>query len=299
MPKSPLSFPAIAILLAALAAGGCRAPEPVTFGVLSDCQFASVPASGTRFYDRSLLKLRDALDGFNARDLRFVVHLGDLIDRDAASYDLILPVFRHARAPVRFVLGNHDYDIAEADRPGLLDRLGIGLGYYAFTEGNWRFVVLNGDELAFNSPKDAGLEQEAAAMYAALLAAKRPNATKWNGGIGRAQMAFLEDELATADRKGLSAVILCHFPVHPPAAHNLWNDGEVVARLESHPSVKAYFAGHNHDGGLAVKNGIVYLTFAGIVETPDTSASAVVTLEKGRLVVDGSGREPDRTVALR
>ena len=297
MSKSP--FLAVPVFLAALAAAGCRAPKAVTFGVLSDCQFAAVPASGTRFYDRSLIKLRDALDEFNARDLRFVVHLGDLIDRDAASYDRILPAFRHARAPVRFVLGNHDYDIAEADRPGLLERLGLGQGFYAFTEGSWRFVVLNGDELAFNSPKDAGLEREAAAMYAALLAAKRPNATKWNGGIGRAQMAFLEDELATADRKGLSAVVLCHFPVYPPAAHNLWNDGEVVARLESHPSVKAYFAGHNHDGGLAVKNGIVYLTFAGLVETPDTSASAVLTLEKGRLVVDGSGREPDRTVALR
>lgn len=291
--------PAVLILLAALAAGDCRAPKAVTFGVLADCQFAPVPAAGTRFYDRSLIKLRDALDEFNARDLRFIVHLGDLIDRDAASYDLILPVFRHARAPVRFVLGNHDYDIAEADRPGLLERLGLGQGYYAFTEGNWRFVVLNGDELAFNSPKDVGLEREAAAMYAALIAAKRPNATKWNGGIGRAQMAFLEDELATADRKGLSAVVLCHFPVYPPAAHNLWNDGELVARLESHPSVKAYFAGHNHDGGLAVKNGIVYLTFAGIVETPDTSASAVVTLDRDRLLVDGSGREPDRTVALR
>jgi len=48
-----------------------------------------------------------------------------------------------------------------------------------------------------------------------------------------------------------------------------------------------------------VKNGIVYLTFAGIVETPDTSASAVVTLEKDRLLVDGSGREPDRILALR
>lgn len=291
--------PAVLILLAALAAEGCRSPEAVTFGVIADCQFAAVPASGSRFYDRSWLKLREALDGFNARGVRFVVHLGDLIDRDSASYDLILPVFRNLRAPVRFVLGNHDYDIAEADRPGLLERLGIGPGYYAFTEENWRFVVLNGDELAFNSPKDAGLEQEAAAMYAGLLAAKRPHATKWNGGIGRAQMAFLEDELATADRKGLSVVILCHFPVHPPAAHNLWNDGEVVARLESHPSVKAYFAGHNHDGGLAVKNGIVYLTFAGIVETPDTSASAVVTLAEDRLLVDGSGREPDRILALR
>jgi manganese-dependent ADP-ribose/CDP-alcohol diphosphatase len=291
--------PAVLIVLAALAAGACRAPEAVTFGIVSDCQFAAVPASGSRFYDRSWLKLREALDGFNARGVRFVVHLGDLIDRDAASYDLILPVFSHSRAPVRFVLGNHDYDIVSGRKAGLLERLGIGPGYYAFTEGDWRFVVLNGDELGVNFPKDENLARESAAMFAALEAAGRPNATKWNGGIGRAQIAFLERELAAADRKGLRAAVLCHFPVEPPAGHNLWNDEQVVALLERHPSVKAYFSGHNHDGGLAVRNGIAYLTFAGMVETAATSAAAVVILTEGRMVVDGTGREPDRTVILR
>lgn len=301
MRRLPLPAILIAVVAALTALSGvsCRAPEAVTFGVVADCQFAAVPASGSRFYDRSWLKLREALDGFNARGVRFVVHLGDLIDRDAASYDLILPVVAHSRASVRFVLGNHDYDIAPARKNGLLERLGIAPGYYAFTEGDWRFVVLNGDELGVNFPKDEGLARESAAMFAALEAAGRPNATKWNGGIGRAQLAFLERELAAADRKGLRAVVLCHFPVQPPAGHNLWNDEEVVALLERHPSVKAYFSGHNHDGGLAVKKGIAYLTFAGMVETAATSAAAVVTLTRDRMTVEGTGREPDRTVLLR
>lgn len=294
-------LPAALAISLALLAPGCakRAPGPVTFGVVSDCQFAAVAPSGTRFYDRSWLKLREALDLFNVRGVRFVAHLGDLIDRDAASYDLILPVFAHSRAPVRFVIGNHDYDIAADRKAGLLDRLGLAPGYYAFSEGDWRFVVLNGDELGVNFPKDVGLARESDALFAALEATGRPNATKWNGGIGRAQLAFLERELAAADRDGLRAVVLCHFPVHPPAGHNLWNDEEVVALLERHSCVKAYLSGHNHEGGLAVRNGIAYLTFAGMVETAETSAAAVVTLTDDRLTVEGIGREPSRAIPLR
>lgn len=288
-------------LFAILVPAGCarRAPRAVTFGVVSDCQFAAAPAAGTRFYDRSWLKLREALDAFNSRGVRFVVHLGDLIDHDAASYDLILPVLAHSHAPVRLVIGNHDYDIAAGFKAGLLERLGLTPGYYAFSEGDWRFVVLNGDELGVNFPKDEGLARESDALFAALRAAGRANATQWNGGVGRAQLAFLERELAAADRKGLRTVVLCHFPVLPPAGHNLWNDEEVVALLERHPSVKAYLSGHNHEGGLTVKNGIAYLTFAGMVETAGVSAAAVVTLTADRMTVEGLGREPSHAVPLR
>jgi len=287
------------LLSAAVASISCGRPSSVTFGVLADAQFAAAPPSGSRFYDRSWLKVRDALDVFNGRGVRFVVHLGDLIDHDAASYDLILTAFAHSRAPVRFVIGNHDFDIAPDLKSGILSRLGIGRGYYAFSEGGWRFIVLNGDELGFNFPKDEGLAAESEEMFAALAASKRPNATKWNGGLGRGQLAFLEAELARADRDGRPAAVFCHFPVFPPAGHNLWNDEAVVAVLEKHASARAYFSGHNHAGDFAVKNGIAYLTFAGLVETPDTGSGAVVTLTRDRLLVDGLGREPDREVPLR
>ena len=291
---------ALLFLSAAIAPVSCGGPpSSVTFGVLADAQFAASPASGSRSYDRSWLKVRNALDVFNGRGVRFVVHLGDLIDHDAASYDLILGAFAHSRAPVRYVLGNHDLDVAPELRAGVLSRLGIGRGYYAFPEGGWRFIVLNGDELGFNFPKDAKLAAESEEMFAALAAAGRPNATKWNGGVGRDQLAFLDAELAKADRDGRPAAVFCHFPVFPPAGHNLWNDEAVVAVLEKHASAKAFFSGHNHAGDFAVRNGVAYLTFAGLVETPDTGSGAVVTLTRDRLLVDGLGREPDREVPLR
>jgi len=292
-------LPVLFLMTAAIASVSCGRPSSVTFGVLADAQFAVSPPSGSRFYDSSWLKVRAALDVFNGRGVRFVVHLGDLIDHDAASYDLILQAFAHSRAPVRFVLGNHDFDIAPELRAGVLSRLGIGRGYYAFSEGGWRFIVLNGDELGFNFPKDEKLTGESEEMFAALAARMRPNATKWNGGVGRDQLAFLDAELARADGDGRPAAVFCHFPIFPPAGHNLWNDEAVVAVLEKHPSAKAYFSGHNHAGDFAVKSGIAYLTFAGLVETPDPGSGAVVTLTRDRILVDGLGREPDREVPLR
>ncbi|RPI97824.1 MAG: phosphatase [Candidatus Aminicenantes bacterium] len=297
--RPPAIAPLLLLATAVLASASCGNPTSVIFGVLADAQFAAAPPSGSRSYDRSWLKVRDALEVFNGRGVRFVVHLGDLIDHDAVSYDSILTAFAHSRAPVRFVLGNHDFDIAPELRTGVLSRLGIGRGYYAFSESGWRFIVLNGDELGFNFPKDEKLSAESGEMFAALSAAGRPNATKWNGGVGRDQLAFLEAELGAADREGRPAAVFCHFPVFPPAGHNLWNDEAVVAVLEKHASAKAYFSGHNHAGDFAVKNGIAYLTFSGLVETPDTGSGAVVTLTLDRLLVDGLGREPDREVPLR
>lgn len=300
-PCPPLPAFASTLLLAAalLASVACGGPSSVTFGVLTDTQFQAAPSSGTRYYDRSWLKLREALDQFNGRGVRFVVHLGDLVNGDAASYDVILPAFAHAPTPVRFVLGNHDFDIAPERKAGVLERLGVGSGYYAFAEGVWRFVVLNGDELAVNFPKDETLTRESKEMYDALVAAGRPNATTWNGGLSRKQMDFLDAELAAADRAGRPVVVFCHFPVLPPDVHNLWNDQAVIDLLDRHPSAKAYLCGHNHAGNVAVRNGIVYLNFAGLVETPDSIAGAVVTLERDRLLVDGFGREPDRSFPVR
>lgn len=271
----------------------------ITFGVVADCQFASAMPDGERYYSRSRRKLANAISLFDRRGVRFIIHLGDLIDRDAASYDAILPAFERSAAPVHFVLGNHDFDIAAAEKLRVMDRLGAGPGYRAFTEGGWRFILLNGNELGFNFPRDEGLLKEAEELYGRLASEKRPNATKWNGGLGAKQMEFLEAELEQAEKAGQRVIICCHFPVFPPAAHNLWNDAEVVALLERHPAVKAYFNGHNHAGDYAAKDGLHFVTFRGMVETGDTSAGAVVTLTEDKIIIDGFGREPDRTLTIR
>jgi manganese-dependent ADP-ribose/CDP-alcohol diphosphatase len=68
--------------------------------------------------------------------------------------------------------------------------------------------------------------------------------------------------------------------------------------MESAGNVIAYFNGHNHEGNFAVKNGISYVDFQGMVETADTNAYSLIRVYKDRLEIDGYGREPDRVIKI-
>ena len=57
-----------------------------SFGIVTDAQYADKDPAGLRHYRASLENLGVAAKEFNARDLKFVVHLGDLIDENFSSY---------------------------------------------------------------------------------------------------------------------------------------------------------------------------------------------------------------------
>ncbi|MCK7476410.1 MAG: hypothetical protein M0C28_01610 [Candidatus Moduliflexus flocculans] len=259
-------------------------PKAVTFGVVSDVPVRrpSRPRA-PGFYDRSWLKLRGGPRRIQrpGRPLRrppgrpHRPRRGELRPHPAG--------LRGTRArPCASSSATTITTSPQRTAPGSSNASASRPGYYAFTEGNWRFVVLNGDELAVNSPKDEGLEpggrRDVRRAPGREAGPTRRSGTAASGGP-RWPSSRTSWRRPTGTACPPSSSATSRSTRRP--RHNLWNDGEVVARLERHPSVKAYFAGHNHDGGLAVKNGIVYLTFAGMVETPDTSASAVVTLEAG------------------
>lgn len=286
-----------AVLAIALLAGGCR--KAVTFGVVADVQYHPGDPLGTRYYSASLEKLEEALARFNKEKVQFVVNLGDTIDHDFQSFSAVMPLLQILKPPVYHVLGNHDFSVAPDETEKILPALGLKESYYAFFKGNWLFVVLNGFELRFPFPENETLAKESEALYTRLRAEGKEHAQRWNGGIGGEQLGFLERHLSRVDETGKKAIVFCHFPVLPESGGNLWNDVEVVSLLEKHPSVKACFCGHNHEGDYVFRNGIHYLTFRGMVETPDQNAFAVVTLEKEAIHVQGFGREPSRTLELR
>ncbi|OGD19004.1 MAG: hypothetical protein A2Y69_02105 [Candidatus Aminicenantes bacterium RBG_13_59_9] len=286
----------LALLAVILIAGGCK--KTVKFGIVADIQYHPGKPLGTRYYSASLDKLKEALAQFSREKVQFVINLGDTIDHHIQTFDSVMPLFKALKVPVYHVVGNHDFDIQEGNEDRVLPELGLKDSYYAFAKGSWRFIILDGFELRYPFPADETLRRESETLFWRLRAQGKEHAQRWNGGIGLKQNAWLERQIEQAEKARKNVLVLCHFPVLPEAAHNLWNDAEVVALLERHRCVKAYFCGHNHAGDYVLRNGIHYWTFQGMVETPDQNAFAIVTLEKNAIRVQGFGREPSRTLKV-
>ncbi|MAG58109.1 MAG: hypothetical protein CMJ83_17625 [Planctomycetes bacterium] len=296
------------LLVAAALVGSLASAQPpanrpagVSFGVIADVQYADKNTAGARHYRSSLDRLKACVADLNQRDLKFVIQLGDFIDTGKDSFDAVLPIWKKLKAPRRNVLGNHDLPFA---RKRALDKLGLKRGYYDFTlvEG-WRFVVLDGMDVSLHGyPKGHPKRKQALQMLVALKRRKVNYAQRWNGGVGEKQLAWLERTLADSVERRQRVVVCCHFPILAKASsdsHLLWNHEAVLKVIEQHPSVVAWFNGHDHAGGYSEHNGIHHVTFSGMVEAPKRNAYSVVTAFDDRLELRGVGKQPSRTLRLR
>jgi hypothetical protein len=201
--------------------------------------------------------------------------------------------------PKHHVLGNHDFNVVADKKDWVPVKLVMPARYYDFTVKNWRFIVLDGNDLSQISRAEGSEEyQQALALRTALEERKAPNAHDWNGAIGTRQKEWLNGKLAAASESGEKVIIFCHYPVFPANAHNLWNDQEIIKMIESYNCVVAYVNGHNHAGHYAVKNGVHYVTLNGMVDTPDQNAYGWVDVHNHCLKLHGQGRLPDRVMSI-
>ena len=275
--------------------------EPLfRFGVVADPQYAARPMTMDRYYASSLGKLAAAVDQFNAGpDLAFVVSLGDAIDGEWTSFDDILPVYARLRAPVRFVLGNHDFLVGEDRLEQVPARLGLARGYYDFAVNGYRFVVVDGADLSiFASRAGSENRRQAEAMLATMQGRGDVNANPWNGGLGEAQYAWLHSVLEQAESAGEKVLVFGHFPAYPLGPHALWESARFVDLLTRHDSFVAYFNGHDHAGSYAELKGRHFVTFRGMVETASDTAYARVDLYSDRIEIAGFGSEPRRVLTV-
>ncbi len=154
--------------------------------------------------------------------------------------------------------------------PKVHDRLGMPARWYDFSLGEFRFIVLDGNDVSTFAPALGDPRRELAkARLEALCEAGALNAQDWNGSFSNEQLSWLRATLAKADAMQEQVVLFCHYPLYPANAHNMWDAPEVLKLLAAHHSVRAWFCGHNHDGNYGVIGNTHFVNVKGMVDTPD------------------------------
>jgi len=248
----------------------------VVFAVLADVQYAYKPMAGRRHYRTALTKLTECVADLNRRGPLFTIQLGDITDGhrkdpDKSREDLraTLKVFNSLTMPKYHVIGNHCL-VSGAET--LQQELGIEKFYYDFTvpeAKGWRFIVLYGN--------DAGY-----------------------GVFGPEQTKWFNAKLARAAKDGEKVICFCHFALLKAAAahHRMSKPQPVLDAMDRAGCVVAWFAGHDHLGGYAVRKGVHHVTLKGIVEYPVKNAYALIELHGDRIKEIGFGAEPNRDMPI-
>lgn len=274
-------------LSAALASA---APDP-SIGLIADVQYADQPAAGARAYRDSLTKLAACAEWFQSQHPHSVVQLGDLTDGGERNLANAAKAFESVGHNRLHIIGNHDATIPRAT---LAAALSLKESWSDHPIGAWRLILLDASDA---STMTAALHpDEGRALLDAARAAKSSNAQSWNGGIGSAQLTWLQHSLESTHHAKQRALVFCHQPTLAEACrpeHLLLNHKEVLAALESAGVVAAYFCGHDHRGGYAQNNGIHHVTLKGLVEHQPEECATLVELHSDHLclrAMDGSER---------
>jgi len=292
----------LAAILATLARA--RADDPakplVTFGLITDVQYADAEPDGERHYKDTPAKLEQAVTALNRANVAFTLNLGDTIDRDFKSFATVTAITARLAAPLHSLLGNHDYSVADADKPRVTRTLGMPGDYYAFRANGIRVVMLDTNGMSlYKYPPGSPRAAAAIQAYQKLKSDGAANARIWNGGVDDTQLAWLDRELTASDAAQEPVIVCGHHPLLPAGPHLAWNSRAVTDMLLRHHCVKAWFNGHNHDGAFAEQDGLPFVTFRAMLHKPDTTAYAVIRVFPGHMEITGFGLETSRTIAFR
>lgn len=268
-------------------------------GIIADCQYCNCEVKWDRYYKKAPQRLKKAVTTLNQDSLKYTIHLGDFIDQDIKSLDSILPTWNTLNSKTYHVLGNHDFDVDETNKLKMLDKLNIKDRYYSFVEKDWRFIVLDGNDLSFYGTANKKKEKQTDSIFNLLNSKDLPYLKKWNGALSTDQLKWVEKELDKATLKNQKVGFYCHFPIYPIDQHNIWNREQFLSLIKPYKNVKIFFNGHNHAGAYELVNNVHYLTFKGMVDTKNTSAFAKVKFAEDTIFVQGFDREISRKLILK
>ncbi len=268
----------------------------VSFALIGDPQYADRnPAHGRNYRNGDRL-LSDTVQRLNKEKLDFIVSLGDIGDGQSRNeIPLMLKHYNKAAAPVKHVVGNHDYVLYSETE--LLKLFGIKDLFYDFSVGNVLFIVLNGlDESRFSPPASERKKSAAAFRKAHPWLKVR----EWDGMLSQSSKKWLKQKLDESRKAGKIAVILCHIPLWKDATKGnarMWDHAELLEILDSYDHVRGWFAGHYHPGGIAIRNGVLHKTVRAICNSSVPTA-CIAKIYKDRIELKGIGEEKDFVFAF-
>lgn len=268
-----------------------------SFGVFADAQYCDCEPSGSRYFRSSLEKLKEALTSIKKSNPDFIINLGDLIDKDFVSFDPMLEVIENSGMKVYHVAGNHDFSVEEKQKKRVRPILGLKNGYYSFSHDQFRFIVLDGNEISTYGTTNNTVKKQASELIKKLEAEGERNAMDWNGGISPRQISWLKNQLDVSIKEKQKVFIICHFPVWPQNEHNLLNYKEILDAIQSYDNIIAWFSGHNHAGNYGNTNMKHFVNFKGMVETEDLNSFAIVEVYRNKIWIKGYGREKSMILA--
>lgn len=290
----------------------------------------------TRRYRQSLEILREASAAWGKSGVDFCVELGDLVDSKATSgerwrqlADVKAAMGTHEwHVPV----GNHDLSVFA--RPELHDALlhrapGPDALYYDWRPANgFRCCVLDAYAISVAgatggpdgmveasrllSSHNPNIDAHAPAKPSAQLPAgwlhgmDNEDDHRWvpyNGAFGQPQLTWFRRLLADVEKAKEKLIVFCHAPIYKPASkpNNLaWDFDDLLAALDDHPAaLKLFFAGHDHDGGFAVRSEAEHhFTLAAPIEChPGQVAYGTVDVYPDHATFDWVGKVPDSSMA--
>ena len=268
-------------------------------GVIADCQYCNCDIKWDRYYKKAPQRLKEAVATLNKDSLNYTIHLGDFIDKDYTSLDSILPTWKTLTSKSYHVLGNHDFEVQDSLKEKVLEKLNIKKRYYSFVENDWRFIVLDGNDLSFYGTTSKEKAQQTDSLFNQLKDENLPYLKKWNGGLSNKQLNWIQQELDKAVQENQKVGFYCHFPIFPVDEHNIWNREQFLSLIKPYKNVKLFFNGHNHAGAYEFVDNVHYLTFKGMVDTENTSAFAKVKFENDTIFVEGFEREISRKLVIK
>lgn len=217
-------------------------------GIFTDPHYSSHEVTcGNRYNSRSLKKIAQAYEVFQAQGCELVICLGDLTDkeesheREIQNLNELAAFFQTKEIPFICVMGNHDaFSFPKEEFYRLLG------GYEPKNTviGGKKLVFL--DACYFRSGKRYG-----------------PGDSDWTD-------TFLPDARALEEllKDPCKTYIFMHQNIDPEIRHDhrLYNADELLRIIEQSGHVKTVYQGHYHWGHKTHHNGVEYVTFPAMCE---------------------------------